>query len=77
MTEVFLRITTEGLTLIERSLSHMRHVPAYRELHARVAFVAHPAGGDTTHGTAARIPFPKPRNHAEEIANARAEAAHR
>ena len=30
------------------------------------------AGGGKaiTHGTAARIPFPKPRNHAEEIANA-------
>lgn len=30
-------------------------------------------GGATTHGHAAARPFPKPRNHAEEIANALAE----
>lgn len=40
------------------------------------AMQATPAAGGgqtTTHGPAARIPFPKPRNHAEEIANVVAE----
>lgn len=91
MTEVFLRLSLEDLRRVERLLSHMRHVPAYRELHERIGstaataiapppvWVASPGGaamcaspartaGDTT----ARVPFPKPRNHAEEIANARA-----
>jgi hypothetical protein len=46
---------------------------------AMCATPARTAGGGSpcpTHVTAARVPFPKPRNHAEEIANARAEAAH-
>lgn len=103
MTEVFLRLTVDDLQRILQLVSHMRHVPAYRELHDRVAAVAdlpivtpvwiaspggaamcatpaRTAGGGSpcpTHGTAARVPFLKPRNHAEEIANARAEAAHR
>jgi hypothetical protein len=37
MTELFLRLTVDDLQRIEHLLSHMRHVPAYRELHDRVA----------------------------------------